>query len=366
MTDSQTATGTDTEPASGYTRAASAPAQGRPDEVVAADPAASMADMPGLGTLQPWACARCGFWQRWFPAADGSRNPPPGCPACRDVRAGLPSGGWDFATPEEVDARLRGWVQEDSGDEGPGVPGVRAHRSSPRVGVDNVGWVITTDDGAGGLTQLGVDAAPCYDDAGVERLRGSAGTGTMDGASAGRLGGASAGRLAALALTHPHTYGAAWRLQDALRPEVLAVGVPDLTWTAAFRVTWPVDEPVTLAPGITAHLVGGHFPGQVVVHDAARGALFCGDVLKVEVDRGADRARALSVHKGYEVQIPMGRGEVRHYREVLADLDFEHVFTPFEHGPGVTRAHVLAFFDHLLAGAPTTGSVPLADLGTSR
>lgn len=343
-------TDTDSAPASGYTRAASAPAQGRPDEVVAADPAASMADMPGLGALQPWACARCGFWQRWFPAADGSRNPPPGCPACRDVRAGLPSGGWDFATPEEVDARLRCWVQEDSGEEGTGVHGVRAHRSSPRFGVDNVGWVITTDDGDGGLTQVGVDAAPWYDDAGVERLRGSGDTAAVS----------------ALALTHPHTYGAAWRLQDALRPEVVAVGVPDLTWTAAFRVTWPVDEPVTLAPGITAHLVGGHFPGQLVVHDAGRGALFCGDVLKVEVDPGADRARALSVHKGYEVQIPMGRGELRHYREVLAGLDFEHVFTPFEHGPGVTRDHVLAFFDHLLAGAPTTGSVPLADLGRTQ
>ncbi len=342
-TDETTTTG-------GYTRAASAPVQGRPDDVVAANPAASMADMPGLGGLQPWACARCGFWQRWFPATGAtgaSPAPPPGCPACVDVRAGLPADGWDFATPEEVDARLECSVQEDSGEQGTGVPGVRAHRSSPRFGVDNVGWVITTDDGAGGLTQVGVDAAPWYDDAGLQRLRGG------DGVAS----------LGALALTHPHTYGAAWRLQDALRPGVVAVGVPDLTWTSAFRVTCPVDEPVTLAPRITAHLVGGHFPGQLVVHDAVRGALFCGDVLKVEVDPGADRARALSVHKGYEVAIPMGRGEVRRYREVLAELDFEHVFTPFEHGPGVTRDHVLAFFDHLLAGPPSTAPIPLAELG---
>ena len=337
----------------GYTRAASAPAQGRPDDVVAANAGASMADMPGLGALRPWACTRCGYWQRWFPAVDGS-GPPPDCPACRDVRAGLPADGWDFATAEQVDARLECWVQEDAGEQGTGVAGVRAHRTRPRFGVDNVGWVITTDDGEGGRTQVGVDAAPWYDDAGLERLLGRA--------SAGGLGGGD-GALGALALTHPHTYGAAWRLQDALRPPVVAVGVPDLTWTAALRVTWPVDEPVTLAPGITAHLVGGHFPGQLVVHDALRGALFCGDVLKVEVDPGADRARALSVHKGYEVQVPMGRGEVRRYREVLAGLDFEHVFTPFEHGPGVTRDLVLAFFDRLLAGAPSTAPVPLAELG---
>lgn len=331
---------------SGYTRAASAPAQGRPNEVVAADPGASLADMPGLGDLQPWACARCGFWQRWFAPAAAGATPPPDCPACRDVRAGLPADGWDFAAPERVDATVGCWVQEDGGEQGTGVPGVRAHRTRPRFGVDNVGWVITTDDGEGASVQVGVDAAPWYDEAGIERLRGSG-----DG-----------GGLGALALTHPHTYGAAWRLQDALRPRALAVGVPDLTWTSAFRVTWPVDESATLAPGITAHLVGGHFPGQLVVHDAVRGALFCGDVLKVEIDPGAERARALSVHKGYEAQIPMGRGEVRRYREVLQDLDFEHVFTPFEHGPGVSRTHVLAFFDHLLAGPPSTAPVPLAEL----
>lgn len=174
----------------GCTRAASAPAQGRPDDVVAADPAASMVDMPGLGALRPWACTRCGFWQRWFPP-----SPPPDCPACRDVRAGLPADGWAFATPEQVGVRLGCWVQVDHGQEGTGVPGVRAHRSRPRFGVDNVGWVITTDDGRGGSTRVGVDAAPWYDDAGVARLRGADGAGT----------------LGALALTHTHTYGAAWR-----------------------------------------------------------------------------------------------------------------------------------------------------------
>ncbi len=39
-----------------------------------------------------------------------------------------------------------------------------------------------------------------------------------------------------------------------------AVGVEDLVWTKAFRVTWPVDERLDLAPGLVVHRTGGHFP----------------------------------------------------------------------------------------------------------
>ena len=226
--------------------------------------------------------------------------------------------------------RDRCWVEEDV------LPGVRAHRCRPRFGLDSVGWVVTTEDGG----EVGIEAAPWYDGPALERLAG----------------------LRALVASHVHAYGAIWRLQDALRPPVLAVGLPDLAWTKAFRVTWPVDDVLELAPGLTAHVIGGHFAGHLAVHDARRGALFCGDMLKVDIDPGRETPRALSTHKAYDVQIPLSHAEVRRHREWVETLDFEHVLTPFEHGPGVTTKHVLGLFDRILAGAPSTAPVPLDEL----
>ena len=282
-----------------------------------------------LPDLPAYACTNCGHWQRW---------PAPGpltCPVCADVRNALPEHGFEFLTSKEVDELV-------VSDWGPSaVPGITGFGCTPRFGLDSRGWVVETDAGL-----VGFEAAPWYDAGALAELR----------RMAGGLGG-----LDVLASSHVHGYGALWQLQQELEPATVAIGVRDLTWTKAFRVTWPVDETLELAPGLTMHRTGGHFDGHSVLHDSRRGVLFCGDALKVDLAEDGTPV-ALSAHKAFHAQIPLSHAELREYREVVCRLDFGAVYTPFEGVVGVTTDHVVHLVDRLLSGRPDAGPVPLAEL----
>jgi len=172
---------------------------------------------------------------------------------------------------------------------------------------------------------------------------------------------AEKGGLDVLASSHVHGYGALWQLQLELEPATVCVGVRDLEWTKAFRVTWPADDVLELAPGLTLHRTGGHFPGHSVLHDSRRGVLFCGDSLKVDLD-GDGTPVGLSAHKAFHAQIPLSHGELREYLAVVAELEFGAVATPFELVPGVTTDHVVHLVQRLLAGRPDAAPIALAEL----
>ena len=277
-----------------------------------------------LPDLPAYACTNCGHWQRW-------PGVPQVCPVCADVRNALPRDGFAFLTAQQVDALATcSW--------GPSpIAGVTEFACTPRFGLDSRGWVVETDDGL-----VGFECAPWYDDAALEELR--------------RLGG-----LHVLAASHVHGYGALWRLQAELEPPVVCVGVRDLLWTKAFRVTWPADDVLQLAPDLVLHRTGGHFDGHSVLHDSRRGVLFCGDSLKVDLAEDGTPL-ALSAHKAFHAQIPLSHGELRHYRSVVEHLDFDTVFTPFEGATGITTKHVLNLVDRLLSRQPDAGPVPLEEL----
>jgi hypothetical protein len=276
--------------------------------------------------LRPYSCANCGHWQRWFAE-------PPFCPVCTDVRNALPDDGWVWITPDDLADREARWAEV--------APGVRGYWVEPQVGLGTTGWVIETDDGP-----VGWEGAGFYPPAALAELR--------------RRGG-----LVALGASHVHGYGALWQLQDELAPPVLAIGVADLQWTKAFRVTWPTDDRHELAPGLVMHRSGGHFPGHSVLHDERRGILFVGDLLKVDLARGADGRGTpvgLSCHKAFHAQIPLSHAEVREARALVERLEFDAVATPFEFAAPVSAKQVLALFDRQLAGQPTSGPVPLSEL----
>lgn len=273
--------------------------------------------------LTPWTCTNCGHWQRWFAE-------PPACPVCLDVRNALPEDGWEFRRAADVAAGLTArWTEV--------TPGVTAFFSEPQLGLGSCGWVLETPDGL-----VGWEAAGYYPDAAIDELR--------------RRGG-----LIALGASHVHGYGALYQLQDELDPPVLAIGVQDLEWTKTFRVTWPIDERHELAPGLVVHRTGGHFAGHNVLHDAGRGILFCGDMLKPAFD-ASGAAVGLSAHKAYHAQIPLSHQEIRDAREIVEQLAFEAVATPFEYTPGITTKHVLALYDRLLSAQPVAGPIALDEL----
>jgi hypothetical protein len=282
-----------------------------------------------LPDLPAYACTNCGHWQRW---------PAPGplvCPVCADVRNALPAGGFEFVTPAEVEKMVEGFCRPTA------VAGVTEFGTEPRFGLDSRGWVIESDAGL-----VGFECAPWYTTDMLARLR--------------RMADA-AGGFDVLASSHVHGYGALWQLQQEFEPRTVCVGVRDLEWTKAFRVTWPADDELELAPDLTLHRTGGHFPGHSVLHDRRRGVLFCGDSLKVELDE-AGRPVALSAHKAFHAQIPLSHDELREYLTVVGALEFEAVATPFELVRGVTTDHVVHLVRRLLSGPPDAAPVALEDL----
>lgn len=273
--------------------------------------------------LKPYACANCGHWQRYFAA-------PPDCPVCTDTRNDLPEDGWRFLPVEEVRPMLQGhWRQLDRD--------MVAFSTTPPLGLNGTGWLLLHPEG-----NVAFEAAPFYTDDMLAEID--------------RLGG-----IRVLAASHVHGYGALWQLQDAFKPEVLAIQKEDLWLTKAFRVTWPYDEALELRPGLTLHHVGGHYEGQAVLHDATRRILFCGDAFKVDQDK-AGRSTAVSTHKAFHKSIPLTPAEIRRYRVVIAGLDFDTVCTPFEHAPGIGRDIALAVLDDQLRGPPGVRHIPIDEL----
>ena len=272
--------------------------------------------------LSLYSCNNCGHWQRWFCL-------PPSCPVCTDVRNALPEHGWAFSTEAEVarDHQAR-WVEV--------IPGVRGYWCEPQRGLGTTGWVIDTDAGP-----VGWEAAEYYPPRALAQLR-------------------QRGGLVALGASHVHGYGALWQLQDELAPPVLAIGVRDLGWTKAFRVTWPTDDCHELAPGLVMYRSGGHFPGHSVLHDERRGVLFVGDLIKVEMAGGVPVG--LSCHKAFHAQIPLSYAEVRQARALVQRLNFDAVATPFEFAAPVSTTQVMALFDRQLAGQPTAAPIALEQL----
>jgi hypothetical protein len=270
-------------------------------------------------TLAPYVCTNCGYWQRYFEA-------PRSCPVCLDVRHVPPEHGWEFLTPDALDERVRcSWKEVE--------PGVWRFTVDPALGIGPTGYLVTRPEG-----NIAFEGADWYSDEALEQI-------------------ASLGGISYISASHPHAYGALWRLQERFGAEI-AVQREDLPWVSTLKVSLPFDERLVLLPGLTLLHVGGHFDGQSVLHHEEAKILFAGDALKLELT-DERTAHAISCHKAFVRGIPLTHGEVSRYREVFAGLDFEQVFTTFEQGGNVGRGEALKLFDHLLQSKPSMEPMPL-------
>jgi hypothetical protein len=262
--------------------------------------------------LSHYACANCGFWQLHFD--------PPDCPVCSDVRNDLPEDGWRFLLEAEVAATHDGGWQQVADD-------LWAFTTTPNLGLAGTGWLIVRPEG-----NIAFEAAPYYSEAMLRQIE-------------------VFGGIAFLAASHPHGYGALFQLQRAFDPQVVAIHKDDLQYTKALRVTAPYDDTLELAPGYTLHHVGGHYAGQAALHDARAQRLFCGDMFKIDQDADG-RSTHVSSHKAFHKNIPLTHDELAHYRQVIAQLAFDAVLTPFEYAPEVGRDTALAVLDEALSQPP--------------
>lgn len=265
----------------------------------------------GLTDLTPYLCTNCGFWQRHFTI-------PPSCRVCLDFRHTPPEDGFRFLTPDRASAETRTvWIGEGTE--------IVQFSTEPRIGIGPNGYLIRHPEG-----NVFFDGTAYYDPNALDLIE-------------------SLGGIQWLTASHPHAYGALWQLQERFVPTV-AIQVEDLPWTNAFQTAWPFDETLALAPGLTLIHTGGHFAGHTILHWADRRLLFAGDMLKFH------RTNGLSTHKGFNRKIPMSHAEVRRYRKVIQDLEFDTVYTTFE-SASCTRADVLRLFDRQLAGPPFFGPI---------
>ena len=260
-------------------------------------------------SLTHYACANCGFWQLHFAT-------PPDCPVCTDVRNDLPEDGWRFLPAAEVAATHTTHARQVADD-------LWAFTTTPALGLAGTGWLIVQSEG-----NTAFEGAPFYDAAALDHI-------------------AALGGVTWLSGSHAHGYGALWQLQERFQPE-LAIHKDDLAMTKAFAVTTSYDDTHRLAPGLTLHHVGGHYEGQAALHDERGRRLFCGDMFKVDQD-AAGHSHAISSHKAFHKDIPLTHGELRHYRDVIAPLEFDAILTPFEYAPEVGRDVALAVLDEALA-----------------
>lgn len=256
-----------------------------------------------------YVCTNCGFWQRHFAT-------PTRCPVCEDVRHTPPPDGYVFWSPAQADREATTVWSEYA-------PDVWMFRNEPAIGIGPSGYLIRHADG-----NIFFEGTGWYSRAALQFI-------------------AAQGNLRWLAASHPHAYGALWQLQERFTP-VVAINVADLAWTNAFNVTWPWDERLELAPGITLHRTGGHFDGHAVLHHAPRRTIFAGDAVKFHFDV---HPLGISCHKGFNRHIPLSHDEARRYHQVFAPLDFVQVFTAFEHARATT-ADVLHLFEAQRAGQP--------------
>ncbi len=273
--------------------------------------------------LSPYLCTNCGFWQRSF-------APPTHCPVCEDHRHVLPDDGYEMLGPEQLESRS-GVVWDEL------EPGAWRFRMAEPIGIGPMGYVLEHPEG-----NVAFEGCGWYSDAALDFI-------------------ASLGGLRVVSASHPHSYGALWRLTERWPEAQVPLQVADLPWATAFTATRPYDSALSLAEDLTLHHTGGHFAGHQVLHDATRRILFSGDALKLDLDPQAERrAVGISCHKAFVKNVPLTEAELRGYRSTFAPLDYDQTWTPFEQGANAGRAAALALLDEQLAGTPHAGFVAVA------
>ena len=276
--------------------------------------------------MNHYCCANCGFWQRRFAE-------PAACPVCEDFRHPLPPGGYEFRAPGRVAARQAvTWDQP--------LPGVWRFSTTPQLGIGSCGYLIEHSAG-----NVHFEGCGWYDDAALGFIE-------------------SRGGVAFLSASHPHVYGALWRVAERFGPKAV-VQAEALPFCQAFGVSFPFDEDWPLSADFRLIRTAGHTPDHTVLHDAANRRLYCGDALKFtfpEPGQTVGRPDSVSCHKAFDANIPLTHGDVRRYRDVFAPLDFDAVVTPWEVVTAGGKAAAARLFEAQLAGEPFADSLQLPEL----
>jgi glyoxylase-like metal-dependent hydrolase (beta-lactamase superfamily II) len=185
-------------------------------------------------------------------------------------------------------------------------PGLVGMVTRPKLGIGQRALLVRTPAG-----NLLWDCLGFVDDASVDVLT--------------ELGG-----VAAVAVSHPHFYGACVAWSERFGSAPIYIHEDDAGWAQrpsdAYRF-WPGDE-VEPVPGLRLLRLGGHFPGSSVVlwpnGAGGRGALLSSDTVQVVPDR-----RYLSVMWSYPNFVPVDAATLDAMASRLEGLAFDRIYGAF-------------------------------------
>lgn len=236
-----------------------------------------------------FTCFQCGAQ---FP---DSETAPASCPICEDERQFVNWQGQTWLTREELAKTHRLVWRDDLG-----LPGIGME---PSFAIGQRALLVRESDGC-----VMWDCIPLVTSEAVQHVR--------------DLGG-----LKAIAVSHPHYYGAVADWSEAFGNAPIYLHGDDRNWITRPHpavIFWS-GETLRLSHDILLLRAGGHFPGATVLHWCAgadgRGALLTGDVATVAMDR-----RFVSFMYSYPNYIPLNAKAVQDIAEKIRPLAFDRIY----------------------------------------
>jgi hypothetical protein len=237
-----------------------------------------------------WVCETCGVEHA---EAVGV------CVICADERQWVPANGQRWATLEELSraGRTVHIVELE-----PDLNGITVE---PKVGIGQQTHLVRTPAG-----NLLWDPVGYLDQAAVNRVR-------------------ELGEVIAIAASHPHMFGVQVEWSKALGGVPVLVSEADAEWVQrsdAAITTWSGQREI--APGLTLHQLGGHFPGSSVVHWTAgadgKGVLLVSDTIHANPDRAT-----VTFLRSYPNRIPLSPAVVERIAGFVTQLAFDRLYDNF-------------------------------------
>jgi hypothetical protein len=221
------------------------------------------------------------------------------CVICADERQWVPASGQKWATLEQL-AQAGRRVHVSSLE--PDLFGITVE---PKVGIGQQTHLVCTPTGS-----LLWDPVGYIDDAAVRQVR-------------------ELGDVGAIAASHPHMFGVQVAWSRALGGVPVLVSEADADWVQRpdpAITTWRGHYEV--APGLTLHQLGGHFPGSSVAHWGAgaggKGVLLVSDTIHANPDRAT-----VTFLRSYPNRIPLSPGVVERIRRAVMQLAFDRLYDNF-------------------------------------
>ena len=237
-----------------------------------------------------WVCETCGVEHA---------NAVGVCVICSDERQWVPSDGQKWATLKELtEAGRRVQIVELE----PDLFGITVE---PKVGIGQQAHLVCTRAG-----NLLWDPVGYLDAEAVDRVQ-------------------ELGEVAAIAASHPHMFGVQVEWSKALGGVPVLVSEADAEWVQRpdpAITTW--NGRYEVAPGVTLHQLGGHFPGSSVVHWTAgadgRGVLLVSDTIHANPDRAT-----VTFLRSYANRIPLSPAVVARITRAVTPLPFDRLYDNF-------------------------------------